>query len=183
MRHYFQAEQWLPYPVDTVFNFFANPENLPRLMPAWQKARIDSVAIVIPPPRHRDRLLGVRSETTQAAGIGTRMKISFRAMPFLPIRFPWDAEITDFSWDDHFCDIQLPRGPFAYWRHCHRLTGISRAGSYGTLVRDQLEYELPLGFLGDLANVIFVRRQVQAIFAYRHGRTAELVTGNSDPLP
>ncbi len=40
MRHTFQTEQWLPFPVELVFAFFAYPENLPRLMPAWQKARI-----------------------------------------------------------------------------------------------------------------------------------------------
>ena len=51
MRHFFQAEQWLPYPIETVFAFFANPENLPPLMPAWQKARIEKLSIVPPPPR------------------------------------------------------------------------------------------------------------------------------------
>ena len=37
MHHTFTSEQWLPYPVEPVFAFFANPENLPRLMPKWQK--------------------------------------------------------------------------------------------------------------------------------------------------
>ena len=47
MRHPFAAEQWLPYPVELVFAFFANPQNLPRLMPAWQKARIEEIAVRI----------------------------------------------------------------------------------------------------------------------------------------
>jgi ligand-binding SRPBCC domain-containing protein len=49
MRHTFHSEQWLPYPVELVFPFFANPENLPRLMSSWQKARFEDAALVAPP--------------------------------------------------------------------------------------------------------------------------------------
>ena len=61
MRHHFNAEQWLPYPVELVFAFFSNPENLPRQMPTWQKARIEEATFAPPPPhppgptRHRRR--------------------------------------------------------------------------------------------------------------------------------
>ena len=46
MRHTYITSQWLPYPLPRVFAFFANPANLPRLMPAWQGARIDAISLV-----------------------------------------------------------------------------------------------------------------------------------------
>lgn len=173
MRHIYQAEQWLPYPVEAVFLFFANPENLPRLMPSWQKARIEEAVFAPPSPRPG----GGKAKLARpgvVAGQGTRMTISFRPFPFSPIRVPWDAEITEFEWNDHFCDVQH-RGPFAYWRHCHRLVEESRDGRDGTLLRDQVEYALPLGLLGDIANTVLAKRQMTYIFRYRQRRTAELL--------
>ena len=132
MRHTFEAEQWLPYPIEVVFAFFANPENLPRLMPGWQKARIEEATFAPPPPRPT----GVPVVRGVFAGQGTRMTISFRPFPFSPIRVPWDAEIDQFVWNDHFCDTQL-RGPFAFWHHCHRVSSETRKGVAGTLLRIQ----------------------------------------------
>ena len=169
MHHTFTAEQWLPFPVEQVFAFFANPENLPRLMPSWQKARIEEASFAPPPPRPPGlRIGGV------AAGAGTRMTISFRPFPLSPIRVPWDAEIDEFVWNEHFCDTQH-RGPFAFWHHCHRLTEETRNDQPGTLIRDEVEYEMKLGALGELAQRLFVNRQFSYIFNYRHQRTAELM--------
>jgi ligand-binding SRPBCC domain-containing protein len=170
MRHFFEAEQWLPYPVEVVFAFFANPENLPRLMPGWQKARIEEAMFAAPPahPQPGIRLRGI------AAGQGTTMTISFRPFPFSPIRVPWDAEITEFAWNERFCDVQA-RGPFAYWRHCHSVTAETRDGVAGTLLRDRVEYEMHLGKLGELAHTLAGRRQIASIFAYRQRRTAALL--------
>ncbi len=174
VRHTFQAEQWLPYSIEHVFAFFANPENLPRLMPAWQKARIEEASFAPPPPRPSTGLLypGI------VAGAGTRMTISFRPVPYSPLRVPWDAEITEFVWNEHFCDIQH-RGPFAYWRHCHRLTAETRPTLHGdtpgTLLQDHVEYELPLGPIGELGSKLFAPAQFNSIFNFRHKRTAALL--------
>lgn len=178
MRYTFNSEHWLPFPLELVFAFFANPENLPRLMPAWRKARIEEAAFAPPPPRPvaADPALRFRGI---AAGQGTRMTLSFRPFPYSPIRVPWEAEITEFIWNHHFCDIQL-RGPFAYWHHCHYLefeTRVNESGVpiQGTLVRDQVEYELPYGALGELAQRLIIARQLRNTFGYRQSRTAELL--------
>ena len=178
MRHTYQAEQWLPHSIETVFDFFANPENLPLLMPGWQKARIVDAAYVPSTPRPDSGKGSPPPSTAPSAGQGTRMTIKFRPLPFLPVNLAWDAEITEFVWNDHFCDIQLRRGPFAYWRHCHKLESSRREDKPGTLLRDHVEYELPLGPLGDLANWLFVERQMVSIFNYRHKRAEELI----DPI-
>jgi ligand-binding SRPBCC domain-containing protein len=168
MRHAFKADQWVPYPVEKVFAFFANPENLPRLMPKWQKARIER-ANYIPPPRQSDRVSdGV------VAGAGSQLTISFRPLPLAPIRMHWEAVITEFTWNDHFCDEQ-PKGPFAYWRHCHRVSIEMQRDVIGTRVVDDLVYEVPLGILAEPAHWLFVRRQVENIFAYRQRRLLELL--------
>jgi len=178
MRHTFEAEQWLPHRVETVFSFFANPENLPRLMPAWQKARIEEASFAPPPPRPvaADPALRIRSI---AAGVGTRMTISFKPFPYSPMRVPWDAEITEFAWNDHFCDVQL-RGPFAYWRHSHRVRPETRTNDRGelvegTLLRDAVEYEMHLGAPGEIAHRLFVRRQIGKVFGFRQKKTAFLL--------
>ncbi len=172
MRHTFESDQWLPYSVEQVFAFFSNPENLPRLMPKWQKARIEEATFAPAPPRPASTL-GVRFRGV-AAGTGTKMTISFKPFPFAPFRVPWDAEITEFAWNDHFCDVQH-RGPFAYWHHCHHISAEVKDGVAGARVHDHVEYELPLGALGEAANSIVMQRQFRAIFDYRQKRTAELL--------
>jgi ligand-binding SRPBCC domain-containing protein len=37
----------------------------------------------------------------------------------------------------------------------------------GVMMRDRVEYELPLGPLGDMAHRIFVKRRLQDIFTFR----------------
>jgi ligand-binding SRPBCC domain-containing protein len=168
MRHNFQAMQWVPYPIEKVFAFFANPENLPRLMPSWQKARIESAKFITPPnsAEHDCR--------SPAAGKGSTMMISFLPFPFSPFRLTWEALIVEFEWNIHFCDEQ-PRGPFVYWRHCHRVSEEDRSGVSGTLITDDLVYEIPLGIFAEPAHFFFVRKQIEGIFAYRQKRLMELL--------
>jgi len=202
MRLYFETEQWLPYPTELVFAFFANPENLPRLMPPWQRARIEEAVFAPSPPRPTDspRYPGI------AAGNGTLLTIGFRPFPFAPFRIPWEARIEDFRWNEGFCDVQL-RGPFKYWRHCHTVSpalnpstppqtpdvspqspgapgpdfrtradqATTNPENLGTLLKDHLTYELPLGPLSSIANSLAARRALAYTFRYRHQRTTELL--------
>jgi len=157
MRHNFQTEQWLPYPRERVFAFFADPANLPPLMPRWQHAQVEE-AEYVPPV--------LSTPTSIAAGKGSRITISFRPIPFCPLRLKWEAYIAEFRWNDFFCDEQR-RGPFKYFRHCHHTREETREGIAGTVVTDAVEYELPLGLLGEVANALAMKRQIRALFAYR----------------
>ena len=170
MRLHFHTEQRLPYPIEMVFAFFADPANLPRLMPAWQRPRIDQATFVPPPPPPEpfpgsDRI---------TAGSGTRLNLTIRPIPFSPIRIPWDALIEDFRWLHGFCDVQL-RGPFRFWRHCHTV----ETHRSGTLLHDDVEYDLPLGPFSPLADKLFVHRQLAATFRFRQRRTLELLAQQS----
>lgn len=172
MRHHFHAEQWLPYPRELVFAFFANPENLPRLMPKWQKARIEEATFAPPPPRPD----GTPRYPGMAAGSGTRLTISGRPFPLSPLRLPWEALIEDFRWNEGFCDVQV-RGPFAYWRHCHSVEARPSAetGAPGTVVIDDVRYEPPFGKAGEIADKLAVARGMAIMFRYRQKRTAQLL--------
>ena len=170
MRHSFETSQWVPFSVERVFTFFCDPANLPRLMPDWQRARIDQAQLIAPVPA---------GNNPDAAGQGSRLTITFRIVPFLPLRLKWFALISEFAWNDHFCDEQT-RGPLAYWKHCHHISVETRNGVAGSLVTDKLTYALPLGPLGDLANGIAIRFQMKATFAFRQRRLLELLSSESN---
>ncbi len=158
MRHHFHTEQWLPFPPEQVFSFFADPANLPPLMPAWQQARVERANYVSPPE--------MPPTGKVVAGQGSLITISFRPLPLLRLRLEWDAYIAEFRLGDYFCDEQR-RGPFKYFRHCHRVRAEAPDGVPGSMVSDAVEYELPLGLLGDLANGLVVRRQIRSLFGHR----------------
>ena len=169
MRHSFTASQWIPRAVEQVFAFFANPQNLILLMPQWNKARIEQAEIV---PATQD----APRDRAVAAGAGSFITISFRPFPLSPIRRQWKAVISEFTWNDYFCDEQLC-GPFAYWKHCHRLQAESRDGVPGTVVTDTVVYEMKMGRLGELAHAMFTARQIKALFAYRHAQVERIFGG------
>ncbi len=171
MRHHLKFEQWLPYSVSTLFDFFANPDNLPPLMPGWQAAHIVNQRLAAPPAAGR------RTAGAPVAGGGTTMTIRFRPLPYSPVELSWDAVITEFVWDDHFCDEQV-RGPFGYWRHCHRLVAETRDGTAGATVTDDVTYSMKFGGLGELANRLGGERQVRSIFAYRQAQLPRLLAAD-----
>jgi ligand-binding SRPBCC domain-containing protein len=173
MAQRFTTSQWLPYPVEMVFAFFANPSNLPHLMPKLLETRIEDARLLPPPPRPvasdpARRFLSV------AAGAGSEILISFFPIPWVPRRVSWQARIVEFVWNSHFVDEQV-RGPFSSFRHRHGVEAEVRDGIEGTLITDEIEFELPYAWLGGLAGV-FVRRNLARSFAYRQQRLPEILT-------
>ena len=83
----------------------------------------------------------------------------------VPIR--WLTEIRRWHPPRSFVDVQL-RGPYLLWEHTHRLSPVPG----GTEIHDHVRYRVPGGRLVDL----LVRRWLRAIFDYRAGRTAELLS-------
>lgn len=166
MTHRFEARQWIPFPVAQVFAFFANPHNLPLLMPPELKTRIEALRLQPPPS-----LPG--QPGSLAAGVGTEIVISFCPVPWLPLRVTWVARITQFVWESHFCDEQV-RGPFQRFRHRHGMQPEDREGQPGTLVSDEIEFVLPFGWIGRLGSVL-VRRQLNGSFRERQDRLPRLL--------
>jgi ligand-binding SRPBCC domain-containing protein len=160
MPHRLEFEQWVPFPVERVFAFFSNPENLPRIMPAASGTKILGLKRVAPPSA------GAGAAPDSAAGVGSTIVTSFRVFPFLPMRAQWIARITEFEWNHYFADVQ-DKGPFKCWHHRHEFRAETREGVLGTLVRDVIEYEVGFGLIGAIANVLFVRRQMESTVVQR----------------
>jgi len=164
MSHSILFEQWVPVPLERVFLFLANPSNLPRIMPPQTGTELVRLKLVPPPG------IGAGSATitdrAPLAGTGSEIVTSFRLVPFLPFRAQWTALITEFEWNHHFADMQK-RGPFKSFHHRHELREEERQQVRGTIVRDVIEYDVGFGLLGDLAQKLFVSRQLQRTFAYR----------------
>ena len=131
----------MSFPLERVFEFFANPRNLPRIMPLATDTRIEQLKLVAPSPSP----LGSQTRNTDLAGVGSEIFTSFLVLPPLPFRTSWVAAITEFAWNHHIADIQK-EGPFRRWRHRHEFASHTRHGIQGTVVRDVIEYEAGFGF-------------------------------------
>ncbi len=178
MTQHFSTRQWVPLPVDLVFAFFADPLNLPRLMPPAQKTRVEALRLQPPPVRPTadpDCIF-----CGDAAGVGSEILISFSPVPGIPHRVRWTARILEFEWNSHFCDEQV-QGPFARFHHRHGTVAERRDGQMGTLVTDDIEYVLPLGSMGRLASPI-VRRQLERSFAERQLRLPRMLSAAARQL-
>ena len=164
MVHLAQFEQWVPVPIERVFLFFANPGNLPRIMPPRTGTELVRVKMVPPPGVAEER--ATITDRAPLAGAGSEIVTSFRLVPFLPFRAQWIALITEFEWNHHFADVQK-KGPFRSFHHRHEVAGQTRNQVKGTVIRDVIEYEVGFGRIGELAQKIFVSWQLQRTFAYR----------------
>jgi ligand-binding SRPBCC domain-containing protein len=165
-----EFEQWVPFPLESVFAFFFNPENLPRIMPAASGTRLIAINRL---PTPSPGALNVK-----AAGVGSTIGTSFRVFPVLPIRAQWVARITEFEWNHYFADVQ-DQGPFKSWHHRHEFRAETRKGISGTVARDVIEYEVGFGFLGAAVNALFIRRRMEGTFAQRQKVLPELLSKES----
>ena len=128
---------------DVVFGFHERPDALPLLIPPWEK-----VTVEVPP-------------TSLAAG--TRVVL---VNHMGPLKLRWVAEHTAYDPPRMFQDVQRS-GPFARWVHTHRV--IPADG--GSLLRDEVEYQLPMGLMGRLFGGWFARKKIDRMFQYRHDVT------------
>ena len=164
-----EFEQWVPHPVERVFRFFANPENLPRIMPPSTGARNVQVRLVRP-----NSLSDEENVTQPIAGEGSEIVTSFRVLPFLPIPLEWTASIIEFKWNGCFADDQT-RGPFKHFRHRHHFLRSERNGINGTIIHDVIDYEAGFGILGLLAERLFITPKLKKVFEYRQHAAAQLL--------
>lgn len=172
MTHLVQFEQWVPVPIERVFLFFANPGNLPRIMPPQTGTELVRLKLVPPPG-----IPAVQASITDRdplAGVGSEIVTSFRMVPFLPFRAGWTAFITEFEWNHYFADVQK-QGPFKSFHHRHELRAETRNQMNGTVIRDVIEYDVGFGWLGRLAQKIFVGRRLQRTFEYRQRALEKLL--------
>jgi ligand-binding SRPBCC domain-containing protein len=177
MSYRVEFEQWIPLPLEPVFLFFANPGNLPRIMPPWMQVELLQVHVVAPPGV--EAVKSTVSDREPLAGAGSELTASYRVIPLLPFRAISGARITAFVANQYFEDIQT-KGPFKAWHHRHEFQAERRNGTHGTIVRDLVEYDVGFGFLGKLAQKLFVGPQMRRTFEYRQRALEKLLGGGAN---
>jgi uncharacterized protein len=80
----------------------------------------------------------------------------------------WGIVIEDIIPGEFVRDRQS-HGPFSLWVHTQKFEDHGQ----GTLLTDFIEYDVPFGLFGKLADDIFIRRDLQKIFSRRHIKISE----------
>jgi ligand-binding SRPBCC domain-containing protein len=169
MSRHFESEQWVPAPVERVFAFFADPHNLPRIMPPALGTKLVKLSLV--PPRFPAGQVPLG--TLRMAGAGTEMTVAVRVIPYLPVHERWLVRITEFSLNEYFHDVQR-QGPFRRWEHTHSFEPMMQDGAAGTLLRDEVEYDVGFGMIGRALESAVFQNVFRATFNYRKRAIGEI---------
>lgn len=133
--------QFVPASLDVVWDFFSSPENLSKITPP-------SMGFIITSPPQNQMYAG--------------MFISYKVSPILGIKLNWVTEITQVEKLKFFVDEQR-LGPYSIWHHEHHFKAVEG----GVEMHDILHYSVPFGFIGRIADALFVHSKVKEIFAFR----------------
>lgn len=142
----FVKESIIHAPPERVFAFHELPDAFARLMPPWENSRIIEAAPNLRP--------------------GTRAIVETKILGLFKVR--WVSLHTVYDPPHMFEDVQTS-GPFRSWRHRH----IVESHEDGAVLRDEIEYEPPLGFLGRLAAPFVIIPRLKKLFDYRHEVTRQ----------
>jgi ligand-binding SRPBCC domain-containing protein len=137
---------------ERVFAFHQLPDAFEQLLPPWEKARIIQKADI--------------------SQIGSQAIIETRIFGLVPTR--WVAEHTKYDPPRMFEDVQVS-GPFKSWRHQHLIL----PHEAGAVLRDEIEFEPPMSFLGRLAAPLLVIPQLEKMFSFRHEVTRKWCEDNN----
>jgi ligand-binding SRPBCC domain-containing protein len=140
-----------PVSLRQAFAVFESPHNLARITPPWLKFSITTPG-----------------QVTLRCGAEIDYQIRWLGIPI-----SWKTIISAYEPPLFFEDEQA-KGPYAMWRHKHTFEEVED----GALISDRVEYALPLGALGRLAQPL-VRRQLRGIFEFRQRALPPLLGGDA----
>lgn len=143
MVHQLKREQQLYCNLETAWKFFSSANNLSEITP-------------------KDMNFIVRTKLEDDE-IYKGMIIDYYVSPLLGIKMKWQTEIKQVSFQKSFIDFQN-KGPYKLWNHFHEFIPNEK----GVLMKDTIDYELPMGFLGEIAHQLFVKKKLEHIFEYRN---------------
>jgi ligand-binding SRPBCC domain-containing protein len=138
----FTATQKIPASLEQVWDFISSPNNLKEITPAYMGFEITSPGL---PEKMYPGMI-----------------ISYKVSPLFGIKMTWVTEITHVDNQRYFVDEQR-MGPYAMWHHQHKIEAIEG----GVLMTDIVSYQPPLGFLGVIANALFIKGKLKEIFDFR----------------
>lgn len=141
--------QKIPVSLDKAWDFFSSPANLQAITPA-------KMGFTIISKHHGEKMY---------AG----QLIEYKVKPVLGIPLYWMTEITQVKDKEYFIDEQR-FGPYSLWHHQHHFKAIEG----GVEMTDIIHYKNPLWLLGDIANALFIKKQLRDIFDFRYKKVEEL---------
>lgn len=145
----FKTTQVIPTSIDTAWEYFSNPENLKYITP-------DNLGFKVISKYHGNKMY-------------PGQVIEYKVSPLLGIPLYWMTEITHVEDKKYFVDEQR-FGPYSLWHHQHHFKEVNE----GVEMTDIVHYKLPLWWLGDIANSLFVKQQLKGIFDHRYRKVDEL---------
>ncbi len=145
----FKTVQKILIPLNEAWEFFSNPANLGQITPDGMGFNMISVF-------HGNKMYAGQI-------------IEYKVSPVLNIPLYWMTEITHVEENKYFVDEQR-FGPYSMWHHQHLFAVIDG----GVIMTDIVHYKLPLWFLGDIANALFVRKKLKMIFDFRFKKVEDL---------
>lgn len=138
--YYFNQQTFIEQPLDTVFAFFSKAKNLEKVTPPKLRFKI-----LTPLPINMHR--------------GTLIDYQIR---LLAVPFKWQTKITLWEPPFRFQDVQL-KGPYKKWKHTHLFEAVDG----GTQMTDEVVYQIPFAPLSPILHTMFIKGQIESIFAYR----------------
>jgi ligand-binding SRPBCC domain-containing protein len=140
--YYYKTEQLLPTDMNTAWHFFSSAKNLAR----------------ITPPELDFNILTQLDDKDIYPG----MLIDYTVRPLFGIPLHWQTKIWKINKPGMFTDKQL-KGPYKIWEHTHHFVQKGK----GVLMKDEVKYVLPFGFIGTIVHSLIVRKKIERIFSYR----------------
>lgn len=135
-------------PIEAVFDFHTDTDNLGRISPPWMKTKL-----------------------IRESGEGSGKLIEMQVMQYNIFPSRWIVRIEEFERPFRLADLVLS-GPMKYFKHTRTF---SQPCASLTELKDHLEYEVPFGWIGTLADKVSIRKMMQEMFEYRHAKTKEIL--------
>jgi ligand-binding SRPBCC domain-containing protein len=139
----------LPAPVEDVFTFFSDAENLNLITPPWLYFKI---------------LTPLPIKMEKNAIIDYSIKL-------VSLKLIWKTEIIEWEPPHRFLDRQI-KGPYRVWEHTH----LFERHQGGTRMTDIVRYAVPGFVLAPLVHFLFVKPRLTKIFDFREQRMRALFT-------
>lgn len=142
MQHLLKREMTIKAPIHELWQFFSSPHNLQKITPPYMNFNI--------------------VECPSADSIFEGMLIRYTITPLLKIPMTWITRIQHVKPLVCFTDTQQ-KGPYKLWHHRHSFLQTKD----GTLMTDEVTYQLPFGPVGAVAHSLFIKKDLDHIFDYR----------------
>lgn len=149
MKHQLYREQQLNCDIETAWLFFSEPMNLSNITPK----NMDFTVLT----NHNN------------APIFEGMIIDYTVAPLLNIPLKWRTRISQVELYKSFTDFQ-EKGPYKYWNHLHEFIPNEK----GVLMKDTVDYELPMGVIGNLMHSFVIKKKLIHIFNFRYNVLEQL---------